>query len=64
MGSGRASISVIEVVVVESRRPSQRDLAAPHPAHPPPIITYFLEAAGVVEEEWRCVGCRAAVVGV
>ncbi len=42
VGSGRASISVM-LWVVDVVDDSQRALAAPHPAHPPPMMTYFLE---------------------
>lgn len=45
VGSGRASISVTSGVW--GRLDSQRALAAPHPPHPPPMITYFFWA-GVV----------------
>ncbi len=47
VGSGRASISVMEcgVEVVDS----QSALAAPHPAHPPPMMTYFFCGVGSLE---------------
>ncbi len=47
VGSGRASISVMLWVCEVVDDDSQRALAAPHPAHPPPMITYFF-LAGVV----------------